>query len=163
MIEIPPIPASWDLVHPLVVHFPVALLLIVPIFLALALIIKNYKQCFKTLSILLMLIGTVAAYISVSSGKAAGQLVFQTPEISEALLRHQQLAEISRNIFTGLAVVYLVYFLMPFFRKRPYDEKFDLVFGILFLLIYFAGAAYISTTAHYGGVLVHQLGVKALM
>src|SRR5688572_4784583 len=72
-IMLPPIP-SWDGLHPIIVHFPIALLLIAPILIVLGTIFYKNGRAFMVSAFVLMLIGTIAAFIATATGEAAGEL-----------------------------------------------------------------------------------------
>ncbi len=61
MFKLPDIP-QWDALHPLIVHFPVALLLTAPLFIVLGLFWKKYQQCLFILSFILLILGTAAVF-----------------------------------------------------------------------------------------------------
>ena len=63
----PPIP-SWDGLHPLIIHFPIALLLVAPILVLLGLISPNRGRAFLGAALILMVLGTIASWIAVSTG-----------------------------------------------------------------------------------------------
>ncbi len=67
MPNLPPIP-SWDGLHPLIVHFPIALLMVVPVLLVLGMIFRDGRRLFSVAALVLMLMGTAAAYVAVETG-----------------------------------------------------------------------------------------------
>ena len=59
MQALPPIP-SWTELHPLVIHFPIALLLVAPLFIIIGMIVNPQKgRPFLIAALILMLLGTV--------------------------------------------------------------------------------------------------------
>lgn len=102
---LPPIP-SFDGLHPLVVHFPVALLMVAPLFLALAALFPSKADCFGRAALLLLALGTIASFVAVESGEAAARLADRTPEINAQIERHEDLAETTRNLFATLTAAY---------------------------------------------------------
>ena len=160
-MSLPPIP-SWDAVHPLVVHFPVALLLTVPIFILLGLVLRNGRG-FLLAALVLMVLGTVAAWVAVATGEAAGELASRTPAITAALERHEEAAETTRDLFTLFTAVFAALLLVPpLLRKQP-GRRLTGAVGVVFLAGYLGGAVMLADTAHEGGQLVHVHGVHALM
>ncbi|MGE3852796.1 MAG: DUF2231 domain-containing protein, partial [Planctomycetota bacterium] len=59
----PPIP-PWNGMHPLVVHFPIALLMLVPLFLLVALAVRRHRIAFALSALMLMAIGTVSVWVA---------------------------------------------------------------------------------------------------
>ncbi len=162
MFELPPIP-TWDGLHPLIVHFPIALLLVAPVFIVLALLVGRHSTLFMTSALVLMVLGTAASYVAVSTGEAAGKLADRTPEVNQVLQHHEQLAERTRLTFTVLTVVFAGLLAGPAVLKRPLARVPATVLALLFLGVYGAGAIVLANTAHNGGRLVHELGVRSLM
>jgi uncharacterized membrane protein len=162
MFELPPIPA-WDGLHPLIVHFPIALLLVAPLFVVLGLLVGRHSRLLMTSALVLMVLGTAASYVAVSTGEAAGKLADRTPEVNQVLQHHEQLAERTRLTFTVLTVVLAGLLAGPAVLKRPLARVPATVLTLLFLGVYGAGAIVLANTAHNGGRLVHELGVRSLM
>jgi uncharacterized membrane protein len=161
-MELPPIP-SWDGLHPLIIHFPVALLLVAPIFVVLGVLFKESGRGFLAAALILMVLGTASAYLAVETGEAAGELADRSPEINPVLLNHQKLAERTRLVFTALTVVFAALLLVPALLKREPKRPLALVLYSLFLLLYAGGTLVLANTAHNGGRLVHEFGVRALI
>jgi uncharacterized membrane protein len=161
MFKLPDIP-QWDALHPLIVHFPVALLLTVPLFIFLGLFWKKYRQCLFILSFILLILGTAAVFFAVESGEAAEELVKRSVEISSVLEYHSELAETTRLVFSILTILYAGMLFLPSLLKKEIKPFWQRVMVIIFLVIYLACALILVNTASYGGRLVHQLGVHAL-
>lgn len=162
MFELPPIPA-WDGLHPLIVHFPIALLLVAPLFIVLGLLAGRRNRLFMTSALVLMVLGTAASYVAVSTGEAAGKIADRTPEVNQVLQHHEELAERTRLTFTVLTVVFAGLLAGPVVLKRQLARVPTVVLTLLFLGVYGAGAVVLANTAHNGGRLVHELGVRSLM
>lgn len=159
---LPPIP-SWDAMHPLIVHFPIALLLIAPILIVLGLIFFGQNRAFMISAFVLMLIGTVAAFVAVATGSAAGELAERMGGVESVLENHEELAETSRNIFLALTVIFGAIVFVPTIIRREFSRKIMLPVSITFLLFYAAGTSALVNAAHQGGRLVHEFGVRAMV
>lgn len=164
MIELPTIP-TWDALHPLIVHFPIALLLVAPLFVVvgtlLELRVPSRGRPYLAAALVLLVLGTVATFVAVETGEAAGKVTQRSEALSAVLERHESLAETTRAVFTILTVILAAILLVPraFRRELPRAA----MGGILtaFLVSYSAGAVLLANTAHNGGRLVHELGASA--
>ncbi len=161
MSGLPPLP-SWDGLHPLIVHFPIALLLVAPLFVLLGIVLRR-SRLFLWAALLLMAIGTTATFFAVSTGEAAGKLADRTPQINTVLEQHENLAETTRAVFTALTAIFAAIVVAPTAFRRLQGQMFRVVLPLVFLLCYGAGVLVLANTAHNGGRLVHELGVQALM
>lgn len=160
MISLPPIP-SWDSLHPLIIHFPIALLLVAPVFAFIGIFKKG--KMFSTAALILLLLGTAAAFIAVETGEAASELVVRTPEISRVLQHHAELAENTFKIFLALTLIFASILLLPRLLKKELRPSTSCSLQVGFLILYMAGVLALVSTAHQGGTLVHSLGVHAIM
>lgn len=161
-MEFPPIP-SWDGLHPLIIHFPVALLLVAPVFVVLGALWKKHGRGVLIAALILMALGTASAYVAVETGEAAADLVDRSPAIKPVLHHHQQLADRTRLVFTGLTAAFALLLFVPALVKREPKRPVALALYAGFLLLYAAGAVLLADTAHNGGRLVHEFGVRALV
>ncbi|MHB8078885.1 MAG: DUF2231 domain-containing protein [Candidatus Krumholzibacteriia bacterium] len=162
MLGLPPLP-GWDGLHPLIVHFPIALLFVAPVFLAAALARPAWRRAALASALVLATLGTAALYIAVPTGKAAGQLAERTPEINAALERHESLAETTRTLFTILTVILAVMLLAPRLLGRDLAPAPARLLQAAFLALYLGGTLVLANAAHEGGRLVHEFGVHALV
>ncbi len=161
MFSLPPLP-TWDGLHPLVTHFPIALLLVAPLLVVLGLVRRAWGAAFLRAALVLMALGTLAIYVAVPTGEAAGRLAERTPQINQLLEHHEELAEAARVLFTALTVIFGVIVFGPVVLKKELERRTSLAMYAAFLILYGAGAAVLTNTAHQGGQLVHVLGVHAL-
>lgn len=158
ILTLPPLP-SWDGLHPLVVHFPVALLLVAPVLVLLGLLSRNAARGWFLAALMLMAMGTVAIWVAVPTGEAAARLAERSDLMAPVLLRHEQLAEQARMAFTALILLFLAGLLGSHWRRPGRRVAALLMAG--FLILYAGGALVLANTAHNGGQLVHQFGVHA--
>lgn len=73
----PPIPA-WNSLHPLIVHSPIALLMVAPILMIVGLLAKP-ERALLTSALIGMALGTTGAWLAVATGEAAGHLARRRP------------------------------------------------------------------------------------
>ena len=161
MIQFPPIP-SWDALHPLIIHFPIALLLVVPFLIVVgALRPPERGRTILYVALALMIAGTLGTFLAVASGEAAGRIAERTPQIDAVLERHEQLAEATRITFSVLTVVFAAVLLVPRMLGKVSGRLISTTLPLVFLLFYGVGVLLLTNTAHNGGRLVHEFGVKA--
>jgi uncharacterized membrane protein len=161
-MNLPPLPA-WDSLHPIIVHFPIALLLVAPLFVV-ASWIAGDRPVAKGLALAalgMMVVGTLAAVVAVSTGEAAEDFAKRVAGAKKALDRHEELAKATLAAFAGLTALYAAILAAPAMLKRTPGALLSAALHLLFLGAYAAGAALLSLAAHEGGLLVHRHGVKA--
>ncbi len=162
----PPLPA-WEGIHPLVVHFPIALLMVAPVFVLLGILLP--RRGFSVSALVLMLMGVAGAWVATSSGEAAHSVMDQTMSMDDWELyeeadylaqAHKVQTENARNVFTGLTLLYAVVLgtgaLASSWRGRVIPQ-------LVVLLAWAPALGYLSNAAHSGGELVHRFGVRALL
>ncbi len=163
MINFPPIP-SWDGLHPLIVHFPIALLLIAPLFVLIGALLSPLKgRTWFLTALVLMAVGTLSIFVAVSTGEAAGELADRNQAVSAVLDRHGELAETTRVVFAVLTMIFATIVLTPMALRRLPGRVTSSVLALVFLLFYGAGGLLLVNTAHNGGRLVHEMGVHAMV
>jgi uncharacterized membrane protein len=158
----PPMPA-WGGMHPLLVHFPIALLLVAPIFLALGIVRRERGAHWLRAALLLSAFGMAGAWVAVESGEAAARLADRTPEITAAIERHSSLAELTRNLSTVATLLLAAVLFGPGLLKRKATPRITTIALIVVLGLFGVGALAVAHTGDEGGRLVHDLGVKSLV
>lgn len=163
MFQLPPVP-GWDGLHPLIIHFPIALLLVAPVFILLGALVEPRRgRMFLIAALVMLLLGTGSIFIAVSTGEAAGKLAERTPAISAILEHHEQLAERTELFFSVLTFTLAVVIFFPAIIRREIPRVAYVTLPLLFLIFYGAGIVLLSNTAHNGGRLVHEFGVHAMV
>src|SRR5690349_9698615 len=109
-IMFPPIPA-WESIHPLLVHLPLGLLFITPLLVILGAFPTRAQSGFLLSAFILILVGTIGLWVAVASGKAGEEMAEKIPLAEPVLERHEELAELARNLFSGLAPLYGIFIL----------------------------------------------------
>jgi uncharacterized membrane protein len=163
MFQFPPLP-TWDGLHPLIIHFPIGLLLVAPLFVLLGAIVEPRRgRMFLIAALLMLILGTGAIFVAVETGEAAAKLADRSPEISAVLEQHEGLAERTKLIFSVLTFALAVIIFLPGILKREFPRAAYVAMPIVFLFLYAGGMLLLSNTAHNGGRLVHEFGVHALV
>jgi uncharacterized membrane protein len=163
MLQFPAIP-SWDALHPLIIHFPIALLLVAPIFVVIGAVLKPAKgRPYLLAAMVLLLVGTAAIFVAVETGEAAGKLAERNPGVERVLETHASLAERTQAVFSVLSVIFLSLLAVPWLLKRADTRLTTTILPLAFLVLYIAGALLLVNTAHNGGRLVHEFGVRAMV
>ncbi len=160
MLNFPVIP-GWDSLHPLVVHFPVALLMVAPIFVLIGALSRRNGPTLLFAAWILMVLGTAGAFLAVETGEAAGRLIERSPQAGAILERHESLAEATRITFSVLSALFGAILLGPRLVKRDLGRAVSVVVPLAFLVFYGTGLLVLANTAHNGGRLVHELSVTA--
>ena len=162
MFLLPPLP-SWDSLHPLIIHFPIALLFLAPVFIGLSAVLTPPKgRPFLIAALIVLLLGTASLYIAASTGKAAGELAERGGPVDQVLADHEDLASETRLIFSGLSAILLGMFFLPRILRRQETRIFSTILPLAFLVLYSVGILFLVNTSHKGGLLVHEFGVHAL-
>lgn len=161
MPYLPPMP-GWNGLHPLLIHFPIALLMVAPVFILLGAFLSPQKgRPFLITAFLLMLLGTASVFVATSTGEAAKKAATMTPQIKAVLHDHEELSESTETSFALLTVAFGAFLFVPGFIHRELSRKLSNALLVAFFLAYGAGAVLMANAAHQGGILVHQLGVHA--
>ncbi len=144
------IPEWMSNVHPLIVHFPVALLVVAIFADFLSLILKRYSWIRPAALWLYVFgaLGTIAAYIS---GKQAADVVHFPAAAYSVIATHADLALYTMLFFNGYALIRL------FVAWKKWDQKN--VLAIILFLVAAAGSGLVQQTAEHGGELVFRYGV----
>ncbi|MGE3850646.1 MAG: DUF2231 domain-containing protein, partial [Planctomycetota bacterium] len=145
----------------LVVHFPIALLMLVPLFLLVALAVRRHRIAFALSALMLMAIGTVSVWVAMNTGEAAEDVVEPQGVPHAAIEVHEELAETTQVLFTVLTAVFAVLLAVPLARRKPLEGKVPVIVGLVFLLVFCGSLVQLANTAHAGGMLVHKYGARA--
>jgi uncharacterized membrane protein len=163
MPQFPPIP-TWDSLHPLVIHFPIALLLLSPLFVLIGATLSPPKgQPYMTAALIILLLGTISLFVAAATGEQAAMLADRGGPVDAVLAAHEHLASETEIVFSALSVVLVGMIALPrFFRYRE-TRLISTFLPLAFLVLYSAGIVFVVNTAHEGGRLVHQYGVHAMI
>jgi uncharacterized membrane protein len=158
----PAIP-GWDGMHPAIVHFPIALLLVAPLLLLVSLFMRATWRPWAAAALVMMLLGTLATWLATGSGHAAAQLVDKVQGLEQAIGSHERLGVSTRNAFTILTLVLAVLVMIPAMMRKPLAPAWRISVHALFLVGYLGGMLLLTNTANQGGRLVHDRGVRAML
>ncbi len=138
-------------IHPMIVHFPIALLIVGFLFDVVGLITK--KEFFEKAGFYLMVLGSIGVLAAYLSGENAGSGIEEAGALKTALENHEDAAFLA-SIFVSISFVFRV--VIVFMKK--YTGKIKYAATVLFLLAVLA----IARTGYYGGELVykHAAGVE---
>jgi uncharacterized membrane protein len=163
MLQIPPLP-TWDSLHPLIIHFPIALLLVCPLFVLIGAILSPPKgRPYLSTALILLLLGTASLFFAVETGEAASQLVEREPAVEVLLKSHQALATETRDVFVTLSIIACGVFFIPRLLGKADGLLFSRVLPLSFLVFYAVGIIFLVNTADRGGRMVHEHGVHAMI
>lgn len=163
MFKIPQIP-DWDAMHPIVIHFPVALLMAAPMLIFVGLIVPRLRSGFYLSGLVVLILGSIGAIVSVSTGEAAAQVADRTKQVTKLITEHGHMADLTRNLYLGLTLVWGGLLLASRLGGSSwFKPKVQFVAVALFLLVNIPGSLLIANMAHVGGRLVHEEGVHAMM
>lgn len=137
-------------IHPMVVHFPIALLLASLLFDLLALRWRE-EECRAT-SLSLLALGVLAAVVALLTGHLAEEAVEHSGTIpKQAIETHEELAFAAFWVFAGLLGVKMLSY-WGWMRER----------ALLVLFIGVGGAVLLLVASYYGGDLVYRYGAGVL-
>lgn len=138
--------------HPLVIHFPIALLFLYVLLEFLNLFLK--EKNLKKYSIILLGIGVLGTVGAVLTGNQSYQLL-----IDKNLLSQLHIFMIDKHeLYSTITVWYFLILLIVqfyFYIKRKNNETLHYIFIIFTLL----GAILLYKTASFGGKLVYKYGI----
>lgn len=147
--------------HPQIVHFPVALSIVAPVFLLLAVLIPRYTRSLAFSGWLLLVLAAAAAWVAVLSGEAAEHAAGAGGAAKAVLERHEDMAELAANALTVVAALLTLVLVVPTLVARWNRPAWNRIGVAAVLVLVLAGDVLIGLAAHQGGRLVHEFGVSA--
>jgi uncharacterized membrane protein len=163
MPQFPPIP-PWDSLHPVVVHFPIVLLFLSPLFVLIGAILSPSKaRPYMIAALIILALGTASLFVAAESGEAAAALADRNDAVNAVLAAHEDLASRTEVIFSVLSVVLLGIVVLPAFLHCQETRLTTTFMPLSFLVLYCVGILFVINTAHAGARLVHQYGIHAMI
>lgn len=153
------LPDMWrtEVIHPLFVHFPIALLLIGSLVLIArrANLFPVYTQQLHFTELLMLTIGTLGAWAAVITGQMAYKVVGRTLCDPTVVHSHETFAKLTALLFT---VITIIEFVNSKYKKGYFIKNTNLRkgLGILCIVLALSGIATLSYVGHLGGKLVYQ-------
>ena len=142
-------------VHPLIVHFPIAILVLAVLVDVIGLAFKN-RVFFRRAAVLLYVAGGLAAAAAFLTGQDAGDSVFLPDGANAVLTEHADMALYTLWYYGVYGVIRLLMHVLRF------DVRMS--FRIPLVLVAAGGLFLVYETAEYGGEMVyrHGVGVEAV-
>lgn len=139
-------------IHPKIVHFPIAFLMLYPFVEFLFLITK--KEFYLKAAFLFLIIGVIGAFFAVLSGNQALESLKNISISKDLFYQHQYFANITVWFFTF--VLALRYYL---FIKKRLDKKFTILLFVIALL----GSYFVYQAGYYGGKFSNEVAKSIYM
>jgi len=143
--------------HPQVVHFVVASL-----FLGLPVYWLGFLRrpaFLRPMASVLLLVGTLAAFVAVKSGTDAHGPAERLPDTRDAVVEHEELGEHTRNIFAGVLLVELAALALAWRAGKveaPAMRRAATGLRVVVGVAWAAGVGFVYETAEHGGRLVYE-------
>ncbi len=155
----------WDSAHPLVVHFPIALLMVAWVPMLIGAVDKPRRLAWMLAALLLLLGGTGASFAAVMSGEATEHTVVATSVAAErAISEHEHMGEWARTMFIVTTALFVVVVGLGAGLKKGTPRRVAVGIGaVVFVVVYGYAASRLAWAGHMGGELVHVHGVRAAM
>ena len=162
MAQLPMIP-GWDGIHPLLIHFPLTLFFLAPVFVLFASLTKaTTRRTFLISALTVMLLGITSAYAAFEAGQTAAASVTETGKLKTVMERHQELASLARSSLTAATLLFSFTFLLcTCFHLQPHELTGVLPLGSV--VFYALGLFWLINTAYHGERLVHEFGVGSIV
>ena len=152
---------GWNGLHPLIVYFPIILLLVAPFLVIVGIGYSAAKRrLFLGSALTLMVLGTAMTFVAVATGEVAMRGVGPTPAFKVALEEHQALAETTRELFSVLTLGFAALLCVPRLLGCELESRLNTALFAAYLLFYATGALFLVNTALEGGRLIRELEAK---
>jgi uncharacterized membrane protein len=138
-------------IHPMLVHFPIALLIVG--FLSETIGLITRKEFFSTAGFYLLLLGASGVCAAYFSGQNEGDGITEVGALKLALETHEGAAVLTAWLTGAATVVRIAAVLL---------EKYSRIYKTVAYIFFFCAVLSVARTGHYGGELVykHAAGVQ---
>lgn len=151
----------WNHIHPALVHFPVALLLVAPLLVVVGMVWPSQRRGLHTGAMILLLLGFGGLVLALLSGQEVARYARATADLQAGVRDHELAAQWTLLLFALICPTFLALWAVPLLRRRALPRALDLGLLALWLMLALTGAAALARTAHLGGHLVHDLHTHA--
>ncbi len=151
----------WNHIHPALVHFPIALLTVVPLLVLLGLLWPAQRRGIHTAALILLVMGFGGVILALESGEAVERYARATPALLAGLRDHELAAQWTALVFGLLGTAFAVLWALPLLRKRELPRSLETGLLVLWLALSAGGVLALARTGHLGGHLVHDLHTHA--
>jgi len=151
----------WNHLHPALVHFPIALLLVAPLLVVAGLLWPAQRRGLHTGALILLGLGAGALLLAFFSGQEVTRYARATAALQAGVREHELAAQRTILLFALIVPAFAVLWLLPLVRRRELPRALGLGLWALWLLLALAGGGALARTAHLGGHLVHDLHTHA--
>jgi uncharacterized membrane protein len=139
--------------HPLIIHFPIALFIIYTLFEIIGAFSKN--EFFSKVAHIILFLGVLGAIAAVLTGNQAESLMSQWENQGaiiqlHAIGEHEELANTTLWVFVGILVLRTVLVL---------KKKFTGYIKYIFVVLALVGCYFLYETGEHGGKLVYKYGL----
>jgi uncharacterized membrane protein len=130
-------------IHPLFVHFPVALLLTASLFYLIAWI--GGHEAIKWTAFWVLILGAISAAAALATGLYAGPGVMISESVREQLLRHHMRIMIAMSVLTGILAIWAIAA-----RPMPLRGRIIFMLGLLVVVVLISIGADLGSEMVYG-------------
>ncbi len=153
-----PIPSMWrtELLHPPIVHFPIALLTVAAAIECLSVVLAKYRASLRSTNLLLLVLGVISVWLAVVTGDSAHSIINRQICDPTVTGEHEEWGERTAIIFTAVLIFSAFRFWLV--RHRVVAMARERILNLIIVILSILGCASLSWTGHLGASLVYQQG-----
>jgi uncharacterized membrane protein len=152
----------WNHLHPAIVHFPIALLMVAPLLVLVGLFWPGQRRGFHAAALILLVLGFGGLLLAMESGEAVERFARATPALLGGLRDHELAAQKATLIFGLLGAGFAALWVSPLVRRRALAPHVELGLLVFWLFLAAGGVLALARAGHLGGHLVHDLHTHAV-